>query len=420
MVQKASVVSGRPQEKGEFNPLDLINTTGLRPSFSFKWGDPGEKKENIFASTSRRPKKKRRMISRPNGDMRLLHQMFGEHLHDAIETMGEKGTYGLRFLPSATGCVIGSNPLINAKKHENSEFFYITDLRNAYPSIDLKRLAILLVYIEHYDYYKADFGLHHLALNELAQFEVSCDPSFEKMYGFVQIAFGGFQGKGLAVGGPLSPYLLNLYCEAFVDSRLRYYFLQHEDRRFPEKNVIFTRFVDDFVFSSGTFIKSETRKDIREILTRAGLEINRKKSFVLKRSQGTVFITKLGMRLEHVAQARNESEETIGEIPDKKKISVGILTFPQKKRRRLHGILQSYLKPVFPKEGSVSKLPGYWNDSPEVVRGIMAEFIYYYKNVEHPTATDEKTMSLCKQFEKIAGPYLKREPHKRVRRGKAR
>lgn len=387
MRKNPQVVSGRPQYVSEFNPLDLIQMAGPNPSFSFSWESP--------KSSSPSDKKKRRMISRPNADMRRLHSVYKKHLENAITAMGKEGTYGLRFLPSATGCVTGSNPLINAKMHEDSEFFYVTDLRNAYPSVDLRRLAILLFYIEHYDYYEVDFSLRQFSQNELAQYEVSTNPSFQKMEGFVQIAFGGYGGQGLAVGGPLSPYLLNLYCEVFLDSALRYYFFKYENSGNPERKIIYTRYVDDLTFSSKEFISAEMRKDIRRIVENAGLTINHRKSLVLKRSMGTVFITKLGLRTENVP-IKNSQKQT----------KKGTLTFSQKKRRRLHGILQSFIKPIQPKEGSQTKLPSYNNDSPEVVSGVIAEFLHYYKNVEKPTATDRKTIALCKQFEIAAEPYL--------------
>ena len=332
--------------------------------------------------------------------MRILHKLFGEHLQEAIKKMGRKETYGLRYLPSATGFVRGSNPLLNAKKHEGSEFFYITDFKDAYPSVDLHRLAILLTYIEYYDYYGVDYSLRTFSQNELAQYEISCDPTFQQMEGFVQIAFGGLYGKGLAIGGPLSPYLLNLYCEVFVDSPLRFYFFKREDVRDPHRSIIFTRFADDLTFSSKEFIGANMRKDIRRIINNAGFEINLKKTFIYKRSMGTVFITKLGIRTEHeVVEKEEEARE---------KDKVGILTFSQKKRRCINGILQSFLKPVPQKEGASTKVMGYQNDSPEIVSGMIAEFLYYFKNVEKPTESNKKTFALCKEFERIATPYLRK------------
>lgn len=400
MRKSAQVVSLRPQEKSDFNPLKL--TTGLNPSFTFKWGDPGEK-NGIALPKSR--KKKRRMISRPNADMRILHKMFEEHLQEAIQKMGREKTYGIRYLPTATGCVKGSNPLLNIKHHERSEFFYITDFREAYPSVDLRRLAILLTYIEYYDYYRVDYSLRTFSLNELAQYEVSCDPAFQQMEGFVQIAFGGLYGKGLAVGGRLSPYLMNLYCEVFLDSRLRLYFLKRKDISRPSKDILCTRYVDDLVCSSQEFISSDIRKDIRKMIGEAGFEVKHLKSFVLKRSMGTVFVTKLGMRVENVGKEEEKGQK-------------GILTYPQKKRRRINGILQSFLKPIPKKEGDISKLSGYQNDSPEVVSGMIAEFLHYYKNVKKPTESDKKTFALCKEFEQIATPYLIRAQKARERKRK--
>jgi hypothetical protein len=104
---------------------------------------------------------------------------------------------------------------------------------------------------------------------------------------------------------------------------------------------------------------------------------------------GTVFVTKVGMR-----EDTDESEDA----------KPAILVFPQKKRRRIHGIIQSYLTKEL------------WNDSPEVIRGIIAEFLHYYKCVVTPTRSDAKTFALCKEFERVSEPYRKDYKKKRKRR----
>jgi hypothetical protein len=71
---------------------------------------------------------------------------------------------------------------------------------------------------------------------------------------FVHMAFGGEGGRGLAVGGPVSPYLLNLYCEVFLDSSDHgSTWKSSEDRRDPDKEILYTRYVDDLVFSSNRY-----------------------------------------------------------------------------------------------------------------------------------------------------------------------
>jgi hypothetical protein len=175
---------------------------------------------------------------------------------------------------------------------------------------------------------------------------------------FLQCYFAGIQGKGIAVGGPLSPYLMNLYCEVYLDAQVR---------RWCEKYaIVYTRYVDDLVFSSNVPIGEDRRRKIRCFVNDAGFEVNHRKSKVLALSQGTVFITKVGLE--------QQVEQNVARI-----------VFPQKKRRRLRNEIVKYLTQQ--------------TDWPEHVSGLIAEFLYYYKNVSQKTATDRKTFALCKAFE---------------------
>ncbi len=390
---------GHTPAESEWNPLDLVQEAGERPSFYFKWGNPSEKTSSGAPAVPRKQKKKRRLIGSPNPAMERLHTLFKNELEKAIERMGRENTYTLRYLPSSTGCVPGSNQLKNIKRHEMGEYFYITDFQNAYQSVDLDRLTVLLVYIFKYAHWRADYSLRQLARNELAQFAIKDDPLFKGMRSFVNIAFAGLRVQGLAVGGPLSPYLLNLYCEVYLDSRLRDHFERKELRSHPEKSVVIGRFVDDLVISRGTLISSDARREIRMMINDAGFQVKHLKSKVLKRSMGTVFITGLGLR----SPPREDDVEEDGVIMEE-----GILVFPRKKRRRIEGAMKSYLKPVPPRLGSGTSLPGYWNDSPEQVLGLAAEFVHYYSNVRTPNKSDERTMNLYKQFLEVAKPHLKK------------
>ncbi len=395
MQHDAEMVSERPVRiiDDEWNPNDYVKTGKKTPSFLFKWGYPKEK------NGVKLPKKlrgARRLIARPNAEMIKLHEVFGGFLEAAINAMGKEGTFGIRYFPSATGCVKESNPLLNAQLHKYGEQFYITDFEHAYPSVDLKRLAVLLVYIVKYDYYSVDCPLNRLDINLGTQEDIAQDPLFPLMAKFVQTAFGGFAGMGLAIGGPLSPYLLNLYCEVFLDCRMRYYLMKLGGDN-PWRKIVYTRYVDDLVFSSGNLITPDMRRTIRAMINAAGFKVKHKKSFVLSRSAGTVFITKLGMRV-----APTHLEDTLGEGENRKPVE-GILTFPQKKRRRLRGIIRSYMATPFQ------------NDAPEVICGLTAEFIHYWKNVKRKTLSDRTLMRQCKAFEKKAAPYLEKLRRRRTK-----
>ena len=376
MPRKAWTALSVPKEKElEFNPLSLIPMAGKNPSFDFVWKDVSQK-AGEHVPTQRR--KKRRLIGRPNSVMKRLHQLFNEYLEKAINDIGtnekDKESYTLRKMPSATGCVPGSNPYVNAKKHIGRRFCYITDFADAYPSVDLHRLTTLLVFIFKHSVYGIDYAVRTFARNELAQFAMEADLLFPKMYSFVQFAFGGLYGKGLAVGGTLSPYLLNLYCEVYLDSRIRQHCEKTKDLKHPEKELVYSRYVDDLVFSSSTIISSERRGLLRQFIVEAGFHVNHRKSKVLDRSMGAVHITKVGLE-----------ESKTGTV----------IRFPQKKRRRIEGMMKSYLAQPFQQ------------DKPEITRGMIAEFLYYYSQVT-PTASDERTMKLCRKFNETSAAYRKR------------
>lgn len=352
----------------------FVTNTGGHPSFHFEWKDPKQKNGEKIPKKLR---SKRRFIGIPNREMELLHKSFGEYLRERIDSMGKEGRVLIN-LPSSTGCVIDSNHFINASKHLNGKFFYITDFSHAYPSLNLRRLTLLLLFILRRERYP-DYTLLTFARNELAHFALEGDPNFERAYGFVKFAFGGMHGVGLAVGGNLSPYLLNLYCEVFLDSRIRYYCARKKIHLDPKTKLTYTRYVDDLVFTRGIIFSDDTKREIRRIIEDAGFKENDLKTKNLSIDQGTVFVTKVGLRVD-----------------PKDMEGKSIIVFPQKKRRRLHGIIKSYIATPFQ------------NDSPEVIRGLAAEFLYYYKNVEVRTKIDEKTFLLCKQFDEASHKYRKK------------
>lgn len=335
------------------NSLDFLRDLGGKPSIDFHW---------------REINGKNRLIGNPNEAMRLLHERFKKQIMVLLGLMGNDG-FGFRVLPSSTAFVKKSNPLKNAEKHTMGRFFYITDIADAYSSVDLRKLAILLVYIEKYSIYGLEFSFKQLTvINSEYKSLVEWDPIFEPILSFLETYCAGFLGMGLAVGGPISPYLFNLYCEAYVDWKLR--------ALCEKKEITYTRYADDLTFSRKIIIGEDTRREIRKHIEQAGFKINHRKSEVLSIEMGTVFVTKIGLRFNDDSPA--------------------ILVYPQWKRRKLHGIIGSYLAgpDVF--------------DWPEKVSGYVAEFLYYYKTTPTKTASDAKTFALCKEFEREWGKYRHR------------
>lgn len=325
---------------------DLMSPKGLpvvggQPDINFYWKEVSGK---------------RRLIGNPNKPMRILHQLFGKQIIDDVMATDDSG-YGVRKLPSATGCVRQSNPTKNARLHSKGKFFYITDLRDAYPSVDVERLALLLVFLGSFREYRDSISLKYFA-ECVDKEQIRKSSEFREMVSFLRRFFAGIHGKGIAVGGPLSPYLMNLYCEVYLDAGLR--------RWCERQNIIYTRYVDDLVFSRQVINTKDDRRTIRQYVTNAGFVVNHRKSKVLALVQGTVFVTKVGL-------AATEGSP------------VARLVFPQAKRRRLRNKIVDYLN--------------HQTDSPYQVSGLVAEFLYYYKNVFIKTASDLKTFALCKAFE---------------------
>lgn len=328
--------------------LDLIlcpdrigHVAGGRPNIHFEWRLIGEK---------------RRLIGVPNNATRLLHERFGAMLRTAIRKTDASG-YGLRMLPSSFGGVKRLNPYLNARQHMNGECFYITDLVAAYPTVSLPRLAELVLFLAKYEEYGSEISLAWFGEGAERSF-LREDSDYPKMLGFLQAFFGGLHGQGLAVGGPLSPYLMNLYCEIWIDAPLRRFSRRH--------GITYTRYVDDLVFSSRYFIGRKTRRELRVIVVSGGFQVNHRKSRLLLASMGQISITKIGF-------VREEEEQKPR------------LVFSQRKRRRLHGLIHNYLHLGMVMPGKVS--------------GYIAEFLYYWKNVGQPTASDRKTFRLCKEFQ---------------------
>ncbi len=328
---------------------DYLGVLGGKPNMDFFWKEVAGK---------------RRLIGNPNKAMRVLHRLFGDYILKGVKSTDDSG-YGIRKLPSATGCVPDSNPLKNAQKHAKGRFFYITDLKNAYPSVDLDRLALVIVYLSRYEDYCTEISTKFFAEDRYLGL-LRETPLFGQMFLLLRHYFAGMQGTGLAVGGPLSPYLMNLYCEVYLDSRLRRWCERHD--------IIYTRYVDDLAFSSAIPIDENQRREIRRFVRESGFEVNRRKSKVLALVQGTVFITKVGLEYQPGKEAAR-------------------VVFPQGKRRTLHTLIGSYLTEQ--------------TDWPEKVSGLIAEFLYHYKNVWPKTETDKKTFALCQAFEREWAKYRK-------------
>ncbi|MFC1730834.1 CHC2 zinc finger domain-containing protein [candidate division KSB1 bacterium] len=186
---------------------------------------------------------KKRVIAVPNAAMRTIHANLLKRL---------------LFLPvdfsTATGGVCNSSSVENAFRHLGSRYFYQLDIRNAYPSIQINRLAQVLAQLDP---------------------QLGSNTAIEK---FLQTYCSSKSG-GLAVGGPASQLLFNIYCSETIDRQLRD--LIRPQNILTETRDVLTRYVDDIIFSSTSKIPRIFRRHIRDIVESAGFEINHQKSKVL-------------------------------------------------------------------------------------------------------------------------------------------
>jgi hypothetical protein len=186
-----------------------------------------------------------------------------------IQAIGDIYTYPLNFFDS---------PYENASRHVNSRYFYQTDLKNAYSSVPLERLANILVSLE--PKWKLDEVRETLARY-----------CFEK------------SGMGLIVGAPASPKLFNIYAWQTIDILLAEFWPYMNDRgRIFGKQ--YSRYLDDLTFSSPELITDGVRRMIRQVIERAGFQVNHRKSAVLDLKKGPVVITGVGLEYRSNKSAR--------------------------------------------------------------------------------------------------------------------
>lgn len=228
-------------------------------TLNFMNGLPGTPKFTTFSLFDRNPvsrRRKRRRIWRPNPAMVLLHQRFIRYLR------------GLRVdLTYATGAVKNGSPRNNISRHRRNRFFYLTDLENAYQSVQIKKLFEVLCRL---DPTINQDKRESRVFNEFLE-HLFCSPRI-----------------GLYIGAPASPDLFNIYCAVLLDQKLGEFCRKH--------HLTYTRYLDDLTFSSRRCrIGKKKRKAIRSIIEEAGFMVSHKKSQVLDLIRGSIEICGIGL-----------------------------------------------------------------------------------------------------------------------------
>src|SRR3989344_1765363 len=175
------------------------------------------------------------------------------------------------------------SPVKNAAKHKSSLYFFQTDLKDAFPSLDPRRLSGVLCQL------LFEAGEYIGSYDEVAEF-------LEK-YCFVE-------GHGLAQGASASPVLFELYCRWYIDRQVRD--LLDKQRKKGCPYVVYTRYVDDLTISSRHPISKYLRTEIKRIVRGAGFAVHPNKTTYFLRERHDVVVT--GVRILRGGNLRHTQE----------------------------------------------------------------------------------------------------------------
>lgn len=207
-----------------------------------------------------RQRKIRKITAAGNDEMKILQR----RLVTRLRTMGI-------MMPNATGGVVGSNPMRNIRRHirwsrcRRSYFpstIFLTDIQSAYQNTPIESLAKILAKID-------------------GSGEVDAILVFLRKYCSA--------GEGLAVGLASSPDLFNIYCEYSIDLILRQWCY--------ERDITYTRYLDDLTFSTNGDIGQKRRRFIRRVVGEAGFELCDHKTKLLHPQKQAVIINGIGVNV---------------------------------------------------------------------------------------------------------------------------
>ena len=203
-----------------------------------------------------------RIYDVPNKPMRKVHKAL-------IKALWRTETEGFSVFASGRGALPGMSPLANAQEHIGGRYFFIMDLRRAYPSVSMDRLANVFdakVIGASARATLEAFVREHLpesAQDSLSQLSSGSGDPFRL---FLERYCKGHQG-GLATGANASPLLFNMYCARTIDPKLR--------DLCRKAKIQYTRYADDLTFSSSDEQPSRSFRDcVHEIVKNAGFTIH--------------------------------------------------------------------------------------------------------------------------------------------------
>jgi len=197
---------------------------------------------------------KQRPIYPPNDAMRVLQRQVVGWLRGIAVP-----------LPYSTGGQRGNSPLGNVRRHAHNRYFFLTDLKGAFENLLVGRVVQALTQIA----------------PQLAQEAITIEAFLWR--------YCATPSGGIPTGSPSSTLMFNLTLGALLDENLGKYC--------NENNIIYTRYIDDLTFSSLALITKAQRREIRRIITSAGLVINEQKTQVLDLAKQPIVINGIGLEL---------------------------------------------------------------------------------------------------------------------------
>lgn len=209
--------------------------------------------------------RKKRDIFSPNADARKMNKSLIAYL--------------LRIMPSfphSTACKRGNSAVRNVERHRGNIHFFVTDLHDAYGSVNCERLTRMLCELDPTLGMSGSGGEFAFAREPRvadALLKACCIP-----------------GGGLIPGANASPALFNLYAGTLLDGELSDFC--------AKRGITYSRYLDDLTFSSREPIGERRRKTIRRIVARGGFEIAHHKSHVFDLRKGAIHINGVGITPE--------------------------------------------------------------------------------------------------------------------------
>jgi hypothetical protein len=214
-------------------------------------GITGTPKHTIYP---KRIGKKVRIIYEPNEAMRIVQ--------------GRIITFLSEFAPPFTSSSSrsgGRGAVRNARRHIEGRYVFKIDIKNAFPSTEIRRLIPVI------------------AAGVKRKFADA--PTEDEWWEFFSKYVVSREGR-LPHGARTSSFLFEWYCERFIDMPLRLLCAEWK------AHVVYTRYVDDLVFTSDMPLSKKGKRSlIRAVIARAGFEENFKKTVSAKLAQKSISIT---------------------------------------------------------------------------------------------------------------------------------